>query len=109
MDRTDWPFTSEERGPMDQGGSSVMDNYERLGLVKISDEGDIYLFEETRKGSRFTSGIRKGLEKLQGPEMNRRDAAMKKIAERNKDRSGYQIVQDEEIQEAKDSPYQTDV
>ena len=109
MDETDWPFTSEERGPMDQGASSVMDSYEKMGLVTIDDEGDIYFYEETEKGSRFSRGIKRGLEKLRGGEADRRESALKKIAERNKDRSGYEIVQDEEVQDAKQNPYQTDV
>ena len=64
-DEVDWSFTSEERGPMDRGASSIMDSYEKIGLVTIDDEGDVYSYEETDKGSRFTRGIRKGLRKLQ--------------------------------------------
>lgn len=109
MDKTDWPFTSEERGPMDRGASSIMDSYEQMGLVRIDDEGDVYLYEETKKGSRFIRGIKRGLAKLQDSEVDQRDDAMKKVAERNKDRSGYEIVQDEEVQGAKENPYQTDV
>lgn len=109
MDDSDWSFTSEERGPMDRGASSAMDSYEKMGLVEFDDDGNVYSYEETDKGSWFTRGIRKGLQKLQGEEVEKRDSAMKKIAERNKDRSGYEIVQDEEVQEAKEDPYQTDV
>lgn len=106
---SDWSFTSEERGPMDRGASSAMDSYEKMGLVTIDDDGDLYSYEETDEGSRFARGIRKGLRKLQGEKIEERDSAMKKIAERNKDRSGYEIVQDDEVQEAKENPYQTDV
>lgn len=109
MEEEDWPFTSEERGPMDRGASSVMDSYEKLDLIDIDDEGDVYFYEETEKGSRFARGIKKGLQKLKGEATERREGAMRKIAERNKDRSGYEIVQDEEVQEAKKNPYQTDV
>lgn len=107
-DSASWAFRREERGPLDPGFSSRMQDYEDLDLVTVDEEGESHQFEMTEKGSRFVTGLKKGLDKLEDSFAEKR-RAMGKIADRNKDRSGNEIVEDEEIKEAKEEPYQTDV
>jgi len=110
MDETDWPFRSEERGPMDEGFTALMDEYEKLGLVKVDEEeGKIYIYRTTETGSRVIQGLRRGLRKIHGEETEDREETAEVIAELNIDRSGSEIVEDEDIQEAKENPYQSDV
>ncbi|MFC7020424.1 MULTISPECIES: hypothetical protein [Haloarcula] len=110
LDETDWPFRSEERGPMDEGFTALMEEYEKLGLVEVDDEeGKIYIYRTTETGSRVIRGLRRGLRKIRGEEAEDREETAELIAELNIDRSGNEIVEDEDVQEAKENPYQSDV
>ena len=110
MDQTDWPFRSEERGPMDEGFTTLMDEYEKLGLVEVDEEkGKIYIYRTTEAGSRVIRGLRRGLRKIRGEEAEDREETAELIAELNIDRSGSEIVEDEDIQEAKENSYQSEV
>lgn len=108
-DEESWGFVAWERGPMDPGFSSVMDSYETLDMIERDEEGQTHVYLVKEKGRRFVRGIQKGLDKLTGEDTAERREAAEKITTLNKGRSGYEIVQDEEVQEAKESPYQTDV
>lgn len=107
-DTASWPFRREERGPLDPGFSSRMQSYEDLELVEIDEDGEPHVFEITDKGARIANGLKRGLGKLEETFSQKRET-MASIADRNKDRSGSEIAEDEEIQEAKEDPYQTDV
>lgn len=110
MDETDWPFRREEHGPMDEGFTTLMEEYEKLGLVKVDEEeGKIYIYRTTETGSRVIRGFRRGLRKIRGEEAEDKERTAELIAELNMDRSGNEIVEDEDIQEAKEGPYQSDV
>lgn len=110
LDEDDWPFSREERGPMDEGFTDLMDDYEKLGLVEVDhEEGQVYVYRDTEKGSRVVEGLRRGLRKIRGKEEEEREKTAEVIATLNIDRSGNEIVEDEDIQEAKENPYQSDV
>lgn len=110
LDEDDWPFSREERGPMDEGFTDLMDDYEKLGLVEVdNEEGKVYVYRDTEKGSRVVEGLRRGLRKIRGKEEEEREKTAELIATLNIDRSGNEIVEDEDIQEAKGNPYQSDV
>lgn len=110
LDEEDWPFSREERGPMDEGFTDLMDDYEKLGLVEVDEEeGRIYVYRDTQRGSRVITGLKRGLRKIRGEEEQEREEAAELIATLNINRSGNEIVEDEDIQQAKDNPYQSDV
>lgn len=110
LDEEDWPFSREERGPMDEGFTELMDDYEKLGLVEVDEEeGKVYVYRDTEKGSRVVEGLRRGLRKIRGEEEEEREKTAELIATLNIDRSGNEIVEDEDVQEAKENPYQSDV
>jgi len=108
FDTASWPFRREERGPHDPGFSSRMQHYENLDLIEVEEDDDPHRFALTAKGSRVANGLKRGLGKLKDSFAGKREA-MSHIADRNKHRSGSEIEEDEEIQEAKEDPYQTDV
>lgn len=110
LDESDIPFRVEERGPMAEGFTALMEEYERLGLVEVDEEeGKVYIYRKTEKGSRVIEGLRRGLRKIKGEETEERERTAELVASLNLDRSGNEIVEDEEIQEAKENPYQSDV
>lgn len=110
LDENDWPFSREERGPMDEGFTDLMDDYEKLGLVEVDEEeGKVYVYRETERGSRVVEGLKRGLRKIRGEEENNREEKAELVATLNIDRSGNEIVEDEDVQEAKENPYQSDV
>lgn len=104
----DWNFRSEEHGPLDPGFSSLMQSYEDLELAEADEESEPHRFRITSKGKRFARGLTKGISKIRDGFDDDREE-LKSIAEQNKDRSGSEIEQDEDIQDAKEEPYQTDV
>lgn len=102
------PFKREEHGPTDRGFSSVLQSYEDLELLEQDQSGnrrDFFLYE---KGERVAKGIQRGLSKLDSS-FDGRLQGIQQIAGENKDRSGREIVEDEEIQEAKDESYQSNL
>lgn len=104
----DWEFRREEHGPLDPGFSSRMQSYEDLDMAEVDEDREPHRFRITSKGRRFARGLSNGLSKLREGFNERRDS-MREIASRNRDRSGSDIEQDDDIQEAKNEPYQTDV
>lgn len=104
----DWEFRREEHGPLDPGFSSRMQSYEDLDMAEVDEDSEPHRFRITSKGERFARGLSKGLSKLRD-DFEKSRSNLKEIATRNKDRSGSEIEQDEDVQEAKDEPYQTEV
>lgn len=107
-DSDDWKFRREEHGPLDPGFSSRMQSYEDLEMADSDEDREPHRFRITEKGERFVQGLSKGLSKLKDGFDEKQDA-MKDIASRNKNRTGSEIEKDEDVQRAKDEPYQTDV
>jgi|AntRauMinimDraft_3_1070383.scaffolds.fasta_scaffold00704_2 hypothetical protein len=107
-DSDDWSFRREEHGPLDPGFSSRMQSYEDLEMADVDEDSEPHHFRISGKGERFVQGLSKGLSKLKDGFSDRQDA-MKNIASRNKDRTGSEIEKDEDVQKAKEEPYQTDV
>lgn len=108
IEESSWAFRREERGPHDPGFSSVMQSRENLDLVEVEEENEPHRFRLTEKGERFVDGLKTGLGKL-NEEFSAKRETISAIATRNKPRSGSEIEEDEDVQEAKDEPYQTDV
>lgn len=108
LTREDWAFTREERGPTDPGFTSLLQSMEDLGLVEADESESAHRFNITTVGKSVASGIRRGVSKLD-PEFSPKMDTITRIAERDKDRSGSDIVEDEEIQEGKEGTYQSDV
>lgn len=104
----EWEFRREEHGPLDPGFSSRMQSYEDLDMAEVDEDREPHRFRITSKGRRFARGLSKGLSKIRD-DFEDSQSILKEIASRNKDRSGSEIEQDEDVQEAKDEPYQTDV
>ncbi|EMA15206.1 hypothetical protein [Haloarcula marismortui] len=104
----DWDFRREEHGPLDPGFSSRMQSYEDLDMAEVDEDEEPHRFRITSKGRRFARGLSNGLSKLREGFDEQRES-MKEIASRNRGRSGSEIEQDEDVQDAKDEPYQTDV
>lgn len=108
LTREDWAFTREERGPTDPGFTSLLQSMEDLGLVESDDTEIAHRFNITHVGKSVAAGIRRGVSKLD-PEFSPKMDTITQIAERDKGRSGSEIVEDEEVQEGKEGTYQSDV
>lgn len=108
VEKSDWAFTREERGPTDPGFSKVLQSLEDLRLSENEDEEVPHRYHLTVKGHRVARNLKRGLDKLDDRFEDRLES-LSEIAEQNKDRSGSEIVTDEEIQDAKDETYQSDV
>lgn len=107
-DTSEWAFRREEHGPLDPGFSSRMQSFEDMELVDVEEDREPHRFTITHKGKRFAKGIQSGLSKLENSFDTKRER-ISEIARRNKNRSGQEIAEDDEIQEAKEDPFQTDV
>ena len=107
-DSEDWTFRREEHGPLDPGFSSRMQSYENLEMADVDEDEEAHRFRITGKGERFVRGLSMGLSKLKDG-FDEKQEAIRSVASRNKDRTGSEIEQDEDVQEAKEEPYQTDV
>lgn len=108
LESEDWAFRREEHGPLDPGFSSRMQSYENLDLTEVDEDREPHRFRITEKGRRFSRGLSSGLSKLRAGFDDRRES-LREVANLNKNRSGSEIEEDEDIQEAKEEPYQTDV
>lgn len=108
LKKEDWAFKREERGPTDPGFTSLLQSMEDLELVESDDSGDSHRFNITSIGNAVSAGIRRGVSKLD-PEFSPKVDTISRIAEKDKDRSGSEIVEDEEIQEGKEETYQSEI
>jgi len=105
----EWPFNRAYRGPMDPGFSSILESYDDLNLVYAEEDGQVHIYKETEKGSRFINGLKEGLRILKKDQTGEREKKLKLIAKVNKDRLGSEIELDEDIQELKEPPIGSDV
>ncbi|ELZ77270.1 hypothetical protein C454_16591 [Haloferax gibbonsii ATCC 33959] len=85
-----------------------MDSMDDLNLTDNSDDEPIHIFRITSKGRQVASGIKRGLGKLD-PGFSEKLDTISSVAHRNKNRSGSEIVEDDDIQEAKEETYQSNV
>ena len=77
-------------------------------MADVDEDEEPHRFRITGKGERFVRGLSTGLSKLKDG-FDEKQEAIRSVASRNKDRTGSEIEQDEDVQEAKEEPYQTDV
>lgn len=108
VEQSDWAFNREERGPTDPGFSEVLQSLEDLRLSENNDEEVPHRYHLTVKGHRVARNLKRGLNKLDD-RFEERMESLSGVAEQNKDRSGSEIVADDEIQAAKEETYQSDV
>ena len=101
VEKDDWKFDREHWGPTDPGFTSIMQSLDELDVTELEEVDRMHLFRLTAKGRDVTSGLRRGLNKLH-PDFSERTSVIHSIAERDKDRSGSEIEQDDIIQEAKE-------
>jgi len=99
--KDDWEFDREQWGPTDPGFTSIMQSLDELDVTELEEVDRMHLFNLTAKGRDVASGLRRGLNKLQ-PDFSEKDSVIQSIAQRDKDRSGSEIEQDEIIQDAKE-------
>lgn len=103
----EWSFTREQWGPTDPGFTSIMASLDDLDLADTEDIGT-HIFQITDKGRRVAGGLKRGLDKLD-PGFSGRVGVIQNIADRDMHRSGTEIVEDEEIQSAKEETEQSRV
>lgn len=77
-------------------------------MADVDEDNEPHSFRITGKDERFVRGLSTGLSKLKDRFDEKQDA-MKSIGSRTKERTGSEIEQDEDVQEAKEEPYQSDV
>lgn len=100
----DWAFDREQWGPTDPGFTSVMQSLDDLDLTE-EELDEIHVFKITSKGKDVADGVKRGLSKLD-PGFTNRLGTILGIAEKDKDRSGSQIEEDEVVQDAKEEAEQ---
>lgn len=96
-------FVREERGPFDPGLSKAMQRYVNLGLIKVSDDKEPHEITETEKGDRYLSGYERTKMRLD----TRFERTKQRIANtigKHGDKNANEMVQRENIQEAKENP-----
>ncbi len=101
VEEDDWKFDREQWGPTDPGFTSIMQSLDELDVTELEEVDRMHLFKLTAKGRDVADGLRRGLDKLQ-PDFSKKASVIHSIAERDKDRSGSEIEQDDIIQEAKE-------
>lgn len=105
VNEEEWGFVREERGPTDRGFSSVLQSYEDLELVEETEQGNRRDFLLKDKGQKVAKGLRRGLSKLDDSFPSRLNM-LKAVRDKNKNRSGSEIVEDDDVQEAKEKTVQ---
>jgi len=85
-----------------------MQSYEDLDMADVDEDSEPHRFSITSKGERFVAGLKSGLSKIKDG-FDEKSESMSSIASKNKHRTGSEIEADEDVQEAKEEPYQTDV
>jgi len=105
----EWPFIRASWGPMDPGFSSILESYDDLKLMYVEKEGQIHIYKETEKGSRFVKGLKEGLRILKKDQTEEKEKELELVAKINKDRLGSEIEKDDSIQEMKESSLGSEV
>lgn len=107
-EETSLSFVLEERGPYDPGLSQAMQRYMDLGLVDVDDDEEPHEVEQTEKGKRYMSGYERAKKQLD----DRFQKTKEKIARtvrRHGEKSANEMVEEENIQEAKENPFRKEL
>lgn len=104
-----WPFVIASWGPLDPGFSSILAAYDDLELMYQEKDGQVHIYKETPKGSRFIRGLQRGMQILRKDQTEEFETELKLIAKLNKDRLGSEIELDDDIQNLKEEPLGSDV
>ncbi|QOS13120.1 uncharacterized protein HfgLR_14960 [Haloferax gibbonsii] len=104
-----WPFVRASWGPMDPGFSSILEAYDDLELVYKEKDGQIHIYKETEKGSKYIQGLINGLRILKKDQTEAREKELRLVAKVNKDRLGSEIEKDELIQKLKEAPLGSEI
>ena len=105
----EWPFVIASWGPLDPGFSGILAAYDDLELVYEEKDGQIHIYKETVKGSRFIRGLRRGMQILNKDQTERFETELKLVAKVNKNRLGSEIELDDNIQNMKENPLGSNV
>ncbi|WP_265109606.1 hypothetical protein [Halosolutus halophilus] len=107
--KEEWSFVRAPRGPTDPGFTEIIEKYDDLNLIAMEKEGQIHIYKETEKGSRFIRGLKEGLRILKKDQVQSRETNLQLVAKVNKERLGSDIELDDDIQEMKELPLGHDV
>lgn len=99
--KEEWTFEHDSFGPTDPGLSKMFRSYDKIGLVVVEKDGNLWVYKQTEKGSRVAQGIRRGLRILRKDDTDERERSLDLIAVINKERSGSEIEEDWEIAKRK--------
>lgn len=101
-------FVREERGPYDPGLSQAMRRYMDLGLVELNEEEEPHEIKQTEKGNRYLSGYEQTKLRLDDTFRETKQRIANTI-NKHGDKSASEMVQEENIQEAKENPFRKDL
>jgi len=96
-------FIREERGPYDPGLSQAMQHYVDIGLLDVDDGEEPHEIEQTDKGERYLSGYQQAKLRLD-KNFRKTLQQIEKTVKKHGDKSAYEMVQEENVQEAKENP-----
>lgn len=102
-EETSLRFVREERGPYDPGLSQAMQRYMDLGLVEVDDDDEPHEVEQTEKGKRYMSGYEQAKLRLDET-FQQTKARIANTVRKHGDKSASEMVERENVQEAKDNP-----
>lgn len=97
-------FVAEDFGPFDPGLTRAMRRYMDLGLVDVNEDEEPYTVSETEKGRRYLSGYERTKLILDNTFQNTRSKIIQTFR-RHGDKSASEMVQQDNIQEAKEEPF----
>jgi len=103
-EETSLRMITEERGPYDPGLSQAMQRYMDLGLLEVDDDDEPHEIEQTEKGQRYMSGYEQAKMRLDESFQQTKDRIANTVRKHG-DKSAYEMVQRENVQEAKDNPH----
>lgn len=101
-------FVREERGPYDPGLSQAMQRYIDLGHVEVDEEDEPHEIRQTEKGERYMSGYERTKMRLDETFRQTKERIAETV-KKHGDKSANEMVQEENIQEAKDNPFRKDL
>ena len=101
-------FVLEERGPFDPGLSKALQHYKDIGLVEVDDSEEPHEVEETKKGRRYMSGYERVKLRLD-QHFRATEERISNTVHKHGDESANEMVQQDNVQEAKKNPYRKDI
>lgn len=99
-EESDVDHVLKERGPFNEGLSRTVKRYLDMGIVEVDEDGKSRDVKETGKGKRYVSGFERTKSYLDDSFENTRDR-ISNIVDEYGDKSMYQLVQKEDVQEDK--------